>query len=110
MTNLGFVDPIVRGANRQPTKLNYTQRIGFKNVCTVSLKRNKEMKRIPYHVWSLRSVLKDPSIPRFPYNPQQRETCDPPKSLASNRVFKTLERDHHHITNTGWLNPFHPHL
>ena len=26
------VDPTLRCANRQPVKLNYTQRIGFKNV------------------------------------------------------------------------------
>ena len=30
----------------KPTKLNYTQRIWFKNVCTVNLKRNIEMKQI----------------------------------------------------------------
>ena len=100
MTTLGTVDPTLRGANRQPTKLNYTQRIRFKNVHTVSPKRNKEMKHIPHHLWRLPSVLKDPTIPLFPHNPQQRETRDPPKSLASNRVSKTLKRDHHHIMNT----------
>ena len=110
MTTPSPIDPTLRGVNQQPTKLNYTQRIRFKKVCTISLKRNKEMKRIPHHLWRLPSVLKDPSIPLSPHNPQQRETHDPPKSLASNRVFKTLERNYHHITNTVWLNPRHPRL
>ena len=99
MTTPGPRNPTLRGANRQPTKLNYTQRIRFKNVYTISPKRNKEMKRIPHHLWRLPSVLKDPSVLLSPHNPQQRETFDPSNSLPSNSVSKKLERNHHHITN-----------
>ena len=54
------VDPTLRCANQKPTKLNYTQMKGFKNVDTVSPKRNKKMKLIPHHLWHLPSVLKKP--------------------------------------------------
>ena len=36
VTTPGLVDPTLRCANRKPIELNYTQRIDFKNVCTVS--------------------------------------------------------------------------
>ena len=52
----------------------------------------------------------NPSVPFFPHNPQQREARYPPKSLASIRIPKTLEGDHHHIANTIWSNPIHPRL
>ena len=68
------------------------------------------MKQIPHHLWRLPSVFENPSIPFSPYNPQQRETCDPSKSLAFNRVPKALERNHLHIANIAWLNPRHPSL
>ena len=42
--NPDLVDPTLRCANRQSVKLNYTQRIEFKNVCIVSPKRNMELK------------------------------------------------------------------
>ena len=83
----------------KPTKLNYTQMIGFKNVCIISLKRNIEMKQISHHLQRFPSVLENLSIPFSPHNPQQRETHDPPKSLVSNRILKALERNHHHIVN-----------
>ena len=93
------VDPTLRCTYRKTTKPNYTQRIRFYNVCTVSPKRNIEMKQISHQLWRLPSVLKNLSVPFSPHNPQQRETRDPPKSLASN-IPKTFERNHHHITNT----------
>ena len=45
-----LVDLALRCTNRKPTKLNYTQRVEFKNVYMVSPKRNKEMKQIPHHL------------------------------------------------------------
>ena len=55
------------------------------------------MKQIPHHLQCLPSILKNLSVSLSPHNPQQRETHDPPKSLTSNRVLKTLERNHQHI-------------
>ena len=104
------VDPTLRCANRQPVKLNYTQMIGFKNICTVSPKRNIKLKRIPHQLRSPPSILKNPSVPLSPHNPQQRETRYPPESPASIRIPKTLKGNHHYIANTVWLNPLHPHL
>ena len=43
-------NPTLGCTYRKSTKLNYTQRIGFKNVYTVSLKRNIEIKQIPHHL------------------------------------------------------------
>ena len=60
------------------------------------------MKRISHHLWHLSSVLKNPSVLLSPLNSQQKETCDPPKSFASNRVSKALERNHHRIMNIVW--------
>ena len=45
--NLEHIDPTLRCANLRPVKLNYTQRIAFKNGCIVSPKRNIKLKKIP---------------------------------------------------------------
>ena len=94
---------------RKPTKLNYTQRIGFKNVGTVSPKRNVEMKQISHYLWCLPSVLENPVFLSL-YNPQKRDSWDPPNGHAFNRVPKALETNHHHIVDIVWLNPRHPSL
>ena len=99
MTNLELVDPTLGCSNRQPTKLNYTQRIRFKNVCTISPKGNIELKRIPHNLRRPQSTLENPSVPLSPHNPQQGETCYPPKSPVFDRISKTLEGNHHHIVN-----------
>ena len=108
--NLDLVYPTLRCANQQPVKLNYTQRIGFKSVCTVSPKRDIKLKRIPHQLRCPPSILKNPNVPLSPHNPQQREACYPRESPASVRIPKTLKGDHHHIANTAWLNPIHPRL
>ena len=95
---------------RKLIKPNYTQRIEFKNICIVSPKRNIEIKHISYHPRCLLSVLENHSVPFSPHNSQQRETHDPLKNLASNKVPKALERNHHHIANTTWLNQRHSSL
>ena len=82
----------------------------FKNVSSVGPKRNIEMKQVPHHLKLLLSILKNPRIPLYPHNPQQSETNNLPKSLASSRVPKTHERNNHHIVNIAWLNPHHPSL
>ena len=72
------------------------------------------MKLISHHLRCLPNVLENPNISLSPHNPQERERerdiCDSPKSLASNRILKTFEGDHQHITNTARLNPLHPSL
>ena len=108
--NLDLVYPTLRCVNRQLVKLNYTQRIGFKTVCIVSPKRNIKLKRIPHRLRCAPRILENPSVPLSPHNPQQREARYPLESPVSDRIPKTLKGDHHHITNTAWLNPIDPRL
>ena len=45
--NTSACNPSLMCTNREPIKLNNTRRVGFKNVCTLTPKRNIEMKQIP---------------------------------------------------------------
>ena len=96
-----LIGPTLGCTYRKLIKPNYPQRIGFKNVNTISPKRNIEMKLVPHHLWHLPSILENLSIPFFPHNPQQDETRHLPNNLASSRVPKVLERNNHHIVNTA---------
>ena len=57
------------------------------------------MKQVLHHLRCLPSILENPSIPLFSYNPQQSKINNLSKSLASSRVPKTLERNNHPIVN-----------
>lgn len=60
----------------------------LKTLIMAGLKRNKEMNQLPRHLRHLASIIKNPSIPLFPYDLDQSEKGDLPKSLAFSRVPK----------------------
>ena len=56
------------------------------------------MNQVPHYLRHLPSILENLSIPFSPHNPQQSGKSDLPKSLASSRVPKTLQRNNHQLT------------
>ena len=52
-------------------------------------------------------ILKDLNIPLSPHNPNQSETSNTPKGLASSGIPKTHIRDSHHVIITPRLNVHH---